>query len=288
MPIKDDSRYRNFSDIAFIFIWMITTFISIIAISEDAYIKTILAIPMVLFIPGYLLTTVLFPNKDDLGMIERISMSLGFSIVTVSLLGLLLNFTFGIRLIPILVILCIYTIIILFITINIRKRLSEGDQFSVKFHIIYHSIRNWLEPKGKTDYICTIIFIFMVMMTVGTIYYTMATPKIGERFTEFYVLDSSRELNNYSTNLALNSPATWLISVTNHEYESVDYTVQIVMDNNILSSAQLKLDNNQRLEKDITFIPNKKGTDKKLEFLLFKNNNLEVPYRSLYLWIDVT
>lgn len=289
LPIKNDnSRYRNFSDLAFISIWMIVTFISVIVISENVYIKTILAIPMILFVSGYLLMAALFPRKDDLGMVERISLSLGLSIVTVSILGLLLNFTFGIRLIPILITLCVYTIVLIFITINIRKRLSEDIQFSLKPYRIYDAINNWLRPKSKIDSICTVILILMATLTIGTAYYTIATPKIGEGFTEFYILDSFRGLNNYSTNLISNSPATWLISVTNHEYEPVNYTLQIVLDKNVLSSRQLKLDHNQRWEKNITLIPNKEGTDKKLEFLLFKDNNLEAPYRSLYLWINVT
>lgn len=283
---NNNSQYKTFSDLTTISIWIIMTFILIIAIPENIYIRTILAIPMILFFPGYILAAALFPRNDDVGIVERIALSLGLSIVVVPILGLLLNFSFGIKLIPILIILCLYMAVLIFITIYRRKRLSEDIRFSVQYYRIYDTVSNWLIPKSRIDSIFTIILIFIVTLTISMAYYTVAIPKIGERFTEFYILDSSREMNNYSTNLKLNSPAIWLVSVTNREYEPINYTMQVVLDKNVLTSRELTLDHNQRWEKNITLIPNKEGTNEKLEFLLFKENNFTTPYRSLYLMIN--
>lgn len=60
-----------------------------------------------LFIPGYILIAALFTKKDDLDTIERIALSFGLSTAVVPLLGLTLSFTFGIRLIPIFIIVCL-------------------------------------------------------------------------------------------------------------------------------------------------------------------------------------
>lgn len=277
------------SDLSIILIWTIMTFVYVIMPAiENSFIRTILGIPMVLFIPGYMLVSVLFVKKDDLGAIERIALSFGLSIVVVPIIGLLLNFTFGIRLIPILVSLCTYIIILILITAYRRGILSEDVRFSVQFYIMYENIGNWLRPKSRTDSIITIILIFTTVLAIGTIYYSVATPKIGERFTEFYILDPSGKAENYSTNLTLNSPTDMLVGVVNHEYMPVNYTINISLDRNILTSQKLILGHNESWEKNITFVPNKEGIDMKLEFSLFKENNFTAPYRELYLWENVT
>ncbi len=62
----------------------------------------VVAILMVLFIPGYTLVAALFPDKEGIDWIERIALSFGLSITVVPLIPLVLNFTpFGIRLVPI-------------------------------------------------------------------------------------------------------------------------------------------------------------------------------------------
>ena len=275
------------SDLTVICIWIIITSISIIIPAfGNAYIRTILTIPVVLFIPGYVLMAALFPRKDDIGIIERIVLSFGLSIVVIPLLGILINFTFGIKLVPILAVLYIYTIVLISIAIHRRKKLSEDVQFSVQFDNIYYLIRDGLKPKNKTDSRLTMILIFTIVLTIGTIYYTITVPKMGEKFTEFYILNSDGKANNYSTNLKLNSPAVWLVGITNREYATVNYTIQIVLDKNILTTRTLILDNNEKWEKNITFISDKVGTNKELEFLLFKDNNFTTPYRSLRLWIN--
>ncbi len=289
MQEKNDIHINKkiLSDLTIICIWIVITSISIIVPGfGNTYIRTILAVPVVLFIPGYVLMAALFPRKDDIGIVERIVLSFGLSIVIIPILGFLLNFTFGIRLAPILAVLYIYTAVLISIAMYMRKKLSEDVQFSVQFNSIYGSIKGGLKPKNRTDSILTIILIFMIVLTVGTIYYTVTVPKMGEKFTEFYVLNSDGKANNYSTNLKLNSPAVWLVGVTNREYTTVNYTIQIVLDKNILATRTLILENNEKWEKNITFVSDKVGTNKDLEFLLFKDNNFTVPYRSLRLWIN--
>lgn len=275
---------NNFSDLVIVSIWIIITFISIIVIPENIYIRIILAIPVVLFIPGYVLMAALFPRRDGLDITERIVLSFGLSIVIIPLLGLLLNFTFGINLVSMFVILCTYTVIFILITVYRRKRLSEDVQFTVQPNRIYHVI-NGLKQKNSLDIILTTILIFVMVLAVGTIYHTIIAPKIGERFTEFYVLDSPRGI--YSTDLKLNSSTNWSVYVTNHEYTYINYTLRVILGNNTLVSRKLTLDHNQRWEDNISVVANKEGYDQKFEFLLFKENNFTVPYRSVHLWINV-
>jgi uncharacterized membrane protein len=278
------------SDMLIILIWIISAFIFIIIPElSDTIIRTILGIPMVIFIPGYVLIAALFPKKNDLDTIERIALSFGLSIAIVPLIGLGLNYTpFGIRLIPILISLCIYAIILIYVAIYRRRKLPEDDQFSVPFHNIYDIVGKEINVQNRTDKILTIVLLFTMIFAIGMIYYVITVPKIGEKFTEFYILGPSGKADNYSTALKLGSSVTLLTGVVNHEYSPVNYTIQITLNNDTLSSQKLILSNNETWEKNITFMPDKKGNDMKLEFFLYKENNFTIPYRELHLWVNTT
>ncbi len=75
-------------------------------------IRAVVVFPLMFFLPGYSLVSVLFPRKDELDTIERIALSIGLSISVVVFIGLALNFTpWGIRLGPILLVLSTFTLI---------------------------------------------------------------------------------------------------------------------------------------------------------------------------------
>lgn len=254
-------------------------------IFENNIIRAIFGVPTVLFIPGYVLTAALFPKKDDIENIERIGLSFGLSVAIIPLLGLVLNFTFGIRLIPILTSLCTYTIVLALAANYRRSELQKDKQFSVSLHNI---ISNANVPKSRIDNILTVLLIFMMILAAGAIYYVITIPKTGEKFTEFYVLNSSSgKADSYNTDLELNYPNNLTIGIVNHEYAPVNYTVEISMDGDVLTTEKLSLNNNETLEKNVTFKPNKIGSDMKLEFFLFKEDNFISPYRNLHLWVNV-
>ncbi len=66
---------------------------------------------MLLFVPGYTLTSALFPKIEDLGRVARIALSFGLGIAVVPLICLALNYTpWGIRLVPVAASLAIFTL----------------------------------------------------------------------------------------------------------------------------------------------------------------------------------
>jgi hypothetical protein len=75
----------------------ILSFISILFIPETgtplSYIRYIFGFILVAFLPGYCLTETLFPKKDTLDLIERLTFSIGLSFAVTALVGLFLSFT---------------------------------------------------------------------------------------------------------------------------------------------------------------------------------------------------
>jgi len=54
------------------------------------------------------------------------------------------------------------------------------------------------------------------------------------------------------------------------------------------NAKSFSLEHNATWEEPVEFTPNSVGDNMKLEFLLYKNDNLTVPYRDLHLWVNVT
>ncbi len=112
--IIDALSWRNLAlDLKILYIWLGLTVVSIfIPVLNESSFRIIIALPVVIFIPGYCLTAALFPGRQDIDGIERIALSIGLSIMVVPLIGLWLNYTiWGIRLIPIMITLIIFTVL---------------------------------------------------------------------------------------------------------------------------------------------------------------------------------
>ena len=287
-------KHLDHSDLKIASILTLLTFIFVLVPPlNQLFIRTILGLVMVLFLPGYALIAALFIGKDDLDAIERIALSFGLSIAVVPLLGLGLNYTpFGIRLVPIIITLSFFTISMLAIAYIRRGSLPKDEQFSVPFQQMYASIKHEIntKPESKIDRILTVILVISIIASVSMLVYVIVTPKQGEKFTEFYILGPDGMADNYPTNLSVGQTGKVIVGVGNHEYQTVDYTVDLVLANETLNSLQFQLEHNSTWEQEIEFIPKytHTGNDSKLNFFLYRDNNFTESYRSLHLWIDVT
>ena len=253
-------------------------------------VRAIFGVPLVLFLPGYALIVALFPGKNDLGGIERFALSFGFSIAIVPLIGLVLDFiSLGIRLIPVLLSISFFTLVMCLIAYFRRIRLPEEDRFEIPFSYIYSSLKSEvLNPKSRVDKILMIILVLSVVVLIIALTYIAVTPRQGEKFTEFYILGDKGKAENYPTQLKAGMNSSITVGVVNHEYIPTSYTLNIKLENDSLSTNSIHLAYNSTWEEKVFFIPKKTGDNLKLEFLLYRGNYLKVPYRDLYLWVNVT
>ncbi|MFH1584413.1 MAG: DUF1287 domain-containing protein, partial [Actinomycetota bacterium] len=249
-------------------------------------VRIVLGLLFVLFLPGYIFIASLFPKKKDLGSIERLALSFGLSIAIVPLIGLILNYTpWGIRLYPILFSISAFILICSIITWYRRNKISEDKRFLISFEFDFPK---W-KAIGKLDKFLSIILIISIISAIGMLIYVIAKPKIGERFTEFYILGPGGMADNYPTELTIGETGKVIVGIINREYENVNYDVIINMGGeeiNRLSSISLAHD--EKWEKRVNIVPEEIGENIKVEFLLYKGEgeNIE-PYRELHLWIDV-
>ena len=261
---------------------------------NETLLRTVLGLPLVLFLPGYALIAALFPAKFDLDGIERVALSFGLSIAVVPLIGLGLNYTsWGIRLVPVLISISVFTLLMCGLAYFRREQLSPEERFEVPFREGAEALRAEVveKPESRTDKILTIILILSILASVGTLVYVIVSPKEGEHFPEFYILGPEGMASNYPTEYVLGEDGTVIVGIVNHEYRTVNYAMDVRLENRSLDLPEnmkyVNLVHNETWEDTLEITPPFEGTDMKLEFLLFNESEKEVPYRELHLWINV-
>jgi uncharacterized membrane protein len=139
----------------------------------------------------------------------------------------------------------------------------------------------------RLERVATFALLACLIACIGATVYLAVSPKVGERFTEFYILGPSGKAEGYPTNLVLGESGTVIIGVVNHEYERVAYRIVVALDNETISTIEnITLNHEEKWERNFTFTPQKVGERMKLEFLLYREG-VEGPYRTLHLWVTV-
>jgi len=274
---------------------IITDIFVLIPVLSGSFIRTALGLPLVLFLPGYALVAMLFPEKGGLEGMERIALSVGMSIVVVPLIGLALNFTpWGIREIPLLVSLSVFTLFMCGVAYARRIRLPEDRTFGVSFKTSVLTLITGVlgKPESKTEGILRIFLVLFFFVLLGTVAYVFMVPQDKEPFTEFYILGPERMAENYKTDYIQGESGTYIIGITNNEYRTMNYTMDVRLENKSLPLPEdlqnIRLAHNTTLEEPLEITPSIEGKNMELEFLLFNETEKNIPYRDLRLWINVT
>lgn len=259
--------------------------IIVIAILPANALRIILGLPFILFFPGYTLIAALFPRKTELSGTERAALSFGLSIVVALLIGLVMNYTpWGIELYPLLSSLTVFILATSLIAWYRRLSLPFGESFSIAINV---SFLRWTAI-SRWDKLLSISLILLILGAIGSLAYSMATPKSSEKFTEFYILGPEGTTENYPKELVVEEECIVILGIVNHEREDgLTYWIEIVIEGETINAiGPLVLDNEEKWENEVSFILQKAGKGQKLEFILYRQGE-DSPSGSLYLWLDI-
>jgi uncharacterized membrane protein len=281
-------------DLWLIGIWTILLAIIIAVVPEGTTVRVILGLPFLLFFPGYTLMAALFPKKGRPGRVERLALSFGLSIAVVPLIGLILNFTpWGIRLEPILISLAAFIIAAAGAAWYRREKLPPEERFSVPLNLRWPSW-HWHE-RSTADKVLSVALVVAILGAIGTLGYVVANPRVGEQYTEFYILGPNGRAQDYPTDLRVGEEGKVIAGIVNHEQEETLYTVEVLIGGNRTqfmiggqetAEISVELANEEKWEQEVGFVPQKAGEKQKVEFVLYKDG---APYfeEPPYLWINV-
>lgn len=234
--------------------------------------RIVLGLPFILFFPGYTLIAALFPRKIDLDAIERVALSFGLSIAIVPLIGLILNYTpWGIRLYPILLSLSGFILAASAFAWQRRRRLSPAERSELKIYLPF----DWLKGQSSIDKVLSLVLILAILGAIGTLGYVIAKPKVGERFTEFYLLGPGGKAEEYPQKLKLGEEGKAILGIKNQEHQKMGYLVKLKIEGEeVKEIGSIELAQGQKWEKETRFAPQKAGENQKVEFLLYKLRRL--------------
>lgn len=187
----------------------------------------IIGLPFILLFPGYSLIAALSPEENSMDVIGRIALSFGLSIAIVSLIGFGLNYTsYGIRLEPLLLTLVSFEVLACCTGIW-RRNVSNEPFFPFRSKSVYDVIKKGFIGGTNINKALNIVLVISILSSVLALAYVIAIPKNSEHFSEFNVLGPEGGAYGYPTNLTVNQSAEVYIGITNHEYRTVNYTVEV-------------------------------------------------------------
>jgi uncharacterized membrane protein len=271
--------------------------------------RVVLGLPFILFFPGYALVLALFPRNDSIDAIERFALSFGLSFAVTALIGLGLNYTpWGIRLMPVLYSQTGFILLMSTVAFWRQSRMPASERFAVGGNVGFG------QGTGKLDRVLSVVLAIAMVGTLGVLIYTVAFPKVGEKFTEFYILGTQGQATGYPRDFMLSGgqvvsvgyddgqsqtggTGNLIVGIINRERTATTYEVTLLINGQpvpmvvdgaaVESLGPITLDNNKTFEKEIGFAPSQPGEHQKVEFVLLVGGK---PYFDSppHLWINAT
>ncbi len=303
-------------DMKIVLLWTALCIASIYApVINQSFLRILLSLPVILFIPGYVLIAALFPDSTDIDAIERIVFSIGTSIVITPLIGLCLNFTsWGIRLDSLIISLTVVIVVFVIIAGIRRTRTSPESRYTIPVPEIRQIVQGeWALRNGsKRDRILFFVSIFAIGMVVLSAALVITLPKPGEKFSEFFILGENRTADSYPHVIFPNISYPMYVGIGNHEFRTMNYTVEIYLvpkSANETTSAPsqpatllVKTYSVTLSHNETSIIPfdliTLNTSYNRVDFLLFDDtvpsqsikgsNRVNASYRNLHLWFNAT
>jgi uncharacterized membrane protein len=146
--------------------------------------------------------------------------------------------------------------------------------------------------RGMTGKLLTALLIVAMAASTGLALYIIVVPGHNEPFTEFYILGPGGDADNYPASFDPGEQKPVLVGIANHENAYMTYDLVVALnDSNALTTLyqeKIGLADSETWEKTVHLKPDRAGSKMLLEFLLYTDDNRSVPYRDLYLRVNVT
>lgn len=266
-----------------------------------------LALPVVLFWPGYAIVSAAFPEaagrgrEVTLGGLERLVLSMTVSIAVVPIVAYVLNFTpYGVRLRPLLIAVTGITVAFVVVAFARRATLPPEERFEMRWAAPLGAVgtyftprRDRLNPAGpfeaRTDR--QVLFNVLLVASVGVLllslgYAAVSSPAEDDEFTEFYLLAENESGDLVADHDAfpteISGGETVHVAIENHEGTTRMYTTVVLLQSVTADDDGLQVQEEDELDRFETTVdpgqtevtpyeiqPTMSGEEMRVTFLLY-------------------
>jgi len=210
-----------------ILILLTVLLVLVIFLSPSSALRAVLGLPALLLFPGYALVAALFPGRNMLGKVEWVAFTLGISIAVVSLIGIILNYTtWGLTLNTALIANAVFIVVTAVVAGYRRYRRDKTNGFIIRVDLKLP----FTGTRCLTDRVISGMLVLMIAGAAVTMIYACAAPKVGEKFTEFYILGPDGRAVDYTRELVPGQEGDVIIGIVNREREAASYRVTVEID----------------------------------------------------------
>jgi uncharacterized membrane protein len=210
--------------------------------------RLVLGLPFLLFFPGYTLMANLFPRKGDLGVVQRVALSVAFSIIVSPAVGFALNFLWKIELWPVLVGITAVTAVMSALAWIRRRSIPEEERLEIVLTPPFQAGGRF----SALNKMLSMVLVLAFLAAIVTLALVVANPKEGERYSGFYV----RGAQSRPTEVSAGEPTIVTLGITNHEMETMTYSIEVRAGVNLLKTTDpIRLAQGGAWENEVSFVP---------------------------------
>lgn len=285
--MKDNLRFNHYFDLLIVLLLVLLSIVFVlIPPFNQTPLRIIFALPILLFLPGYVLITAMFPRKELTG-IERFTLSVGLSIAIFVFDGFAVSVTpWKFRPDSIVISLTWITLLLTLLTGVRRVRIPANERYFFGPSTISEFIASIKVKEEPTDIEKALIIALVgsIIIASGMLIYAKLTRE-EEKFTELYILGEGGKAEDYPSDLYILENNSIIVGVENHEQQVMNYTLRVKMGNYLLEEREITLGHQDKWKEKLDLTPRHLGRHLKLEFALLRGES-ERPYRSVHLWVD--
>ncbi len=142
--------------------------------------------------------------------------------------------------------------------------------------------------RNRWERVVTVALIMAIVAGFAALGYVLVTPHEDDKFSEFYILGEEGKADDYPDRLSTKEVGSVIAGIVNHEDTEAAYRIEAVVGSKKISEVgPIHLADEEKWEGGVNWLAESPGENQKIEFLLYRDDEVEPYLDPLHLWVDI-